>query len=144
MRGMARADDGLPEALEAPALPYVVGVQWHPEELARTEQTSANLFYDFIKAAAGPWRSQAPDGWTNQFRAGCAALANGTGHAATNGDGSNGVSGSGAGRDAASDFVVQLETSPPRPPPRARHGASPRRRHARCEAFSACGGLWDG
>ena len=91
LRVVARADDGLPEALEAPALPYVVGVQWHPEELARTDQTSANLFYDFIKAAAGPWRSQAPEGWTNQFRAGCAALLNGTGHAATNGDGSNGV-----------------------------------------------------
>ena len=91
LRVVARADDGLPEALEAPALPYVVGVQWHPEELARTDQTSANLFYDFVKAAAGPWRSQTPEGWTNQFRAGCAALANGTGHAATNGDGGNGV-----------------------------------------------------
>jgi len=91
LRVVARADDGLPEALEAPALPYVVGVQWHPEELARTDQTSANLFYDFIKAAAGPWRSQAPEGWTNQFRAGCAALANSAAHPATNGDGSNGV-----------------------------------------------------
>ncbi len=91
LRVVARADDGLPEALEAPALPYVVGVQWHPEELARTDQMSANLFYDFIKAAAGPWRSQAPDGWSAQFRAGCAALANGAGYATANGDGANGV-----------------------------------------------------
>ena len=94
LRVVARADDGLPEALEAPALPYVVGVQWHPEELAKTDQTSANLFYDFVKAAAGPWRSQAPEGWTNQFRAGCEALANGTVHAATNGDGANGIAAS--------------------------------------------------
>jgi putative glutamine amidotransferase len=62
LRVVARADDGLPEAVEAPALPYVVGVQWHPEELAKTDQMSANLFYDFVRAAAGPWRSQAPEG----------------------------------------------------------------------------------
>jgi len=74
LRVVARADDGLPEALEAPSLPYVVGVQWHPEELARTDQMSANLFYDFIKAAAGPWRSQAPAEWADQFCAGRAAL----------------------------------------------------------------------
>ena len=74
LRVVARADDGLPEALEAPSLPYVVGVQWHPEELARTDQMSANLFYDFIMAAAGPWRSQAPAEWADQFRAGCATL----------------------------------------------------------------------
>ncbi len=94
LRVVARADDGLPEALEAPALPYVVGVQWHPEELAKTDQTSANLFYDFVKAAAGPWRSQAPEGWSSQFRAGCAAMANGAGHASTNGDGANGIAAS--------------------------------------------------
>jgi putative glutamine amidotransferase len=79
LRVVARADDGLPEAVEAPALPYIVGVQWHPEELAKTDQMSANLFYDFVKAAAGPWRSQAPEGWSQQFRAGCAALRNGEG-----------------------------------------------------------------
>jgi putative glutamine amidotransferase len=77
LRVVARADDGLPEALEAPALPYIVGVQWHPEELAKTDQMSANLFYDFVRAAAGPWRSQAPEGWLEQFRSGCAALVNG-------------------------------------------------------------------
>ncbi|HHW87079.1 MAG TPA: gamma-glutamyl-gamma-aminobutyrate hydrolase family protein, partial [Chloroflexi bacterium] len=77
LRVVARADDGLPEALEAPALPYVVGVQWHPEELAKTDQMSANLFYDFVRAAAGPWRSQTPEGWAAQFRAGCAAMVKG-------------------------------------------------------------------
>jgi putative glutamine amidotransferase len=89
LRVVARADDGLPEAVEAPALPYVVGVQWHPEELAKTDQMSANLFYDFVRAAAGPWHSQAPDGWAQQFRVGCAAVVNGsqnTGTSVTNGD----------------------------------------------------------
>lgn len=85
LRVVARAEDGLPEAVEAPALPYVVGVQWHPEELAKTDQMSANLFYDFVRAAAGPWRSQTPEGWSHQFRAGCAALVNGGDFVETNG-----------------------------------------------------------
>jgi putative glutamine amidotransferase len=72
LRVVARADDGLPEALEAPALPFVVGVQWHPEELAKTDQTSANLFYDFARAAAGDWRSQVPAEWAANFRQICA------------------------------------------------------------------------
>ena len=88
LRVVARADDGLPEAVEAPALPYIVGVQWHPEELAKTDQMSANLFYDFVKAAAGPGRSQAPEGGSPQFRAGGAAL--------RNGEGTGGVSNGGA------------------------------------------------
>jgi putative glutamine amidotransferase len=79
LRVVAYADDGLPEAVEAPALPYVVGVQWHPEELAKTDQMSANLFYDFVRAAAGPWRSQTPKGWSQQFRVGCAAMMNSAG-----------------------------------------------------------------
>lgn len=74
LRVTARADDGLPEALEMPALPYVVGVQWHPEELSKTDQLSANLFYDFVQAAAGDWRTQTPAGWQQMFLAGCSAL----------------------------------------------------------------------
>lgn len=90
LRVVARADDGLPEAVEAPALPYVVGVQWHPEELAKTDQMSANLFYDFVRAAAGPWRSQTPEEWTQQFQVGCAAVMNDPSNIETgamNGDG---------------------------------------------------------
>ncbi|MFZ1771772.1 MAG: gamma-glutamyl-gamma-aminobutyrate hydrolase family protein [Caldilinea sp.] len=90
LRVVARADDGLPEAVEAPVLPYIVGVQWHPEELAKTDQMSANLFYDFVRAAAGPWRSQAPEGWSQQFRAGCAALLNGDGAGEAGDNGANG------------------------------------------------------
>ncbi|MBK8050091.1 MAG: gamma-glutamyl-gamma-aminobutyrate hydrolase family protein [Anaerolineales bacterium] len=74
LRVVARADDGLPEALEAPALPFVVGVQWHPEELAKTDQMSANLVYDFVYTAAGDWRNQVPDEWSHQFRQVCMQL----------------------------------------------------------------------
>ena len=57
LRVVARADDGLAEALEAPELPFVLGVQWHPEELAKTDHHSASLFFDFVRAASGEWRN---------------------------------------------------------------------------------------
>lgn len=66
LRVVARAEDGLPEAIELPVLPFIVGVQWHPEELATTDQHSTNLFYDFVEAAAGEWRNQLPVDWHNQ------------------------------------------------------------------------------
>lgn len=68
LRVVARAEDGLPEAIEAPVLPYMVGVQWHPEELATTDQHSSNLFYHFVVAAASAWQSQVPPDWTAQFQ----------------------------------------------------------------------------
>lgn len=67
LRVVARAEDGLAEAIELPVLPYVVGVQWHPEELATTDQHHSNLFYDFIAAAASDWPSQVPPEWPRQF-----------------------------------------------------------------------------
>ena len=67
LRAVARAEDGLVEALEMPMLPYVLGVQWHPEELAKTDQLSTSLFYSFVRAAAGDWRRAVPDGWSRQF-----------------------------------------------------------------------------
>jgi putative glutamine amidotransferase len=74
LRVVARAEDGLPEALEAPQLPFVVGVQWHPEELSKTDQMSANLFYNFVAAAAGDWRASVPTGWSAEFAAACTTL----------------------------------------------------------------------
>ncbi|MEZ4615255.1 MAG: gamma-glutamyl-gamma-aminobutyrate hydrolase family protein [Caldilineaceae bacterium] len=58
LRVVARSADGLPEALEMTNLPYAVGVQWHPEELATKDANSHGLFYDFVCAAAacGPSR----------------------------------------------------------------------------------------
>ena len=94
LRVVARAEDGLPEALEAPALPFAVGVQWHPEELAKTDQMSTNLFYHFVSAAAGDWREQAPAGWREQFALGCRAFSrNGASHATNGHHASNGVIG---------------------------------------------------
>lgn len=73
LRVVARAEDGLPEAIELPLLPFVVGVQWHPEELAKTDQHSSNIFYDFACAAAEEWRNQTPAHWHERFQEICAA-----------------------------------------------------------------------
>lgn len=67
LRIVARAEDGLPEAVEVPPLPFAVGVQWHPEELAKTNQLSGSLFAEFLRAAAGDWRNQVPAGWREYF-----------------------------------------------------------------------------
>ncbi len=69
LRVVGIAEDGLAEALEMPGLPFAVGVQWHPEELAKTDGLSAGLFYDFIRTAASEWRAEVPAGWRDQFRA---------------------------------------------------------------------------
>jgi putative glutamine amidotransferase len=58
LRVVAVTEDGLVEGVEAPDLPFVVAVQWHPEELARTDSHSPHLFYDFVCAAGGDWRSE--------------------------------------------------------------------------------------
>lgn len=68
VRVVGIADDGLAEAVEVPELPFVVGVQWHPEELAKTDQHSAGLFSNFIDAASGDWRGQAPWDWREHLR----------------------------------------------------------------------------
>lgn len=47
----AQAPDGLIEAIERPDRPFVVGVQWHPEELYRAEPSWASLFRAFVDAA---------------------------------------------------------------------------------------------
>ncbi|MCC6454811.1 MAG: gamma-glutamyl-gamma-aminobutyrate hydrolase family protein [Caldilineaceae bacterium] len=63
LRAVALTEDGLVEGVEVPELPFVVGVQWHPEELARTDQYSSSLFYDFVCAAATEWRAAVPAEW---------------------------------------------------------------------------------
>jgi hypothetical protein len=47
-----------------PELPFAVGVQWHPEELAKTDEMSAGLFYGLVSAAASEWHVQVPEGWS--------------------------------------------------------------------------------
>lgn len=81
LRVVAIAEDGLAEAVEVPELPFALGVQWHPEELAKTDQHSAGLFTDFLTAAASDWRSAVPTGWTESFRERVNRLApSGNGH----------------------------------------------------------------
>ena len=46
----AFAPDGVIEAVECPERPFVVGVQWHPEEIAH-RPSMASLFEGFVQAA---------------------------------------------------------------------------------------------
>lgn len=69
LSAVAKSEDGLVEAVEVPELPFVLGVQWHPEELAKTDQHSSSLFYDFVRASADDWREEIPIGWKERFLA---------------------------------------------------------------------------
>jgi putative glutamine amidotransferase len=51
LRVSAVAPDGLIEGLETADGHYLVGVQWHPEELAESQPGMQRLFTDFIAAA---------------------------------------------------------------------------------------------
>ncbi len=52
LRVVARAPDGVIEGLECPDRSFVIGVQWHPEEMAPAEPTQARLFAAFVAACA--------------------------------------------------------------------------------------------
>ncbi len=58
LKVVAKDEAGVVEAVEMPDAPWVVGVQWHPEELAKTDSYSTRLFFDFVRAAASDWRSR--------------------------------------------------------------------------------------
>ena len=45
----ARSPDGIIEAIEHTGRKFVVGVQWHPERLWRTEPVHRNIFAEFIR-----------------------------------------------------------------------------------------------
>lgn len=45
------SDDGTIEAIEIKGLPFVVGVQWHPEAMFSTSDSMRALFSAFIKSA---------------------------------------------------------------------------------------------
>ena len=51
LRVVAKSPDGVVEALEDPAFPFVLGVQWHPEMLAKTMSRHRALFEAFVRAA---------------------------------------------------------------------------------------------
>jgi len=46
------SEDGLVEAVEAPNHPFLVGVQWHPEELWQQDRLHLRLFAGLMEAAA--------------------------------------------------------------------------------------------
>jgi len=48
---VARAPDGIVEAIELPDHPFALGVQWHPENIAQQPEMRG-LFEAFIAAAA--------------------------------------------------------------------------------------------
>ena len=48
---VARATDGLIEAIESNDHPFVLGVQWHPEELVQDAPPMRRLFEVFVSAA---------------------------------------------------------------------------------------------
>lgn len=52
LRAVGFADDGLIEAAEAPGRRFVLGVQWHPEELVRVTEHAARLFRAFVVTAS--------------------------------------------------------------------------------------------
>lgn len=58
-----RASDGLVEAIEAADGRYAVGVQWHPEMLARTDEATRRLFASFLDAAAAYRRGRLVPGY---------------------------------------------------------------------------------
>jgi putative glutamine amidotransferase len=47
----AVAPDGIPEAVEAPDKRFVLGVQWHPEELVDSDPRHRQIFEHFVAAA---------------------------------------------------------------------------------------------
>lgn len=48
----AVAPDGCVEAIESKGSHYIMGVQWHPEMLADTQENMKNIFSDLIKVAS--------------------------------------------------------------------------------------------
>jgi putative glutamine amidotransferase len=50
LRVTAHAPDGVVEGLEDPSHPFYLGVQWHPEDMAR-EESATSLFGAFVEAA---------------------------------------------------------------------------------------------
>lgn len=49
-RVSARSEDGLAEAVEHRDLPFVVGVQWHPERMWKKDKQQLRLFQAFVTA----------------------------------------------------------------------------------------------
>lgn len=53
----AKTSDGLIEAIEDPMYPFLIGVEWHPEELTDTDARWKKLFVAFINATRDAHRT---------------------------------------------------------------------------------------
>ncbi len=51
LRVAATSADGVVEAVEDPAYDFVLGVQWHPEDMAAQDAVQKRLFDEFVKRA---------------------------------------------------------------------------------------------
>jgi len=49
---VARSPDGIIEAVESPIHRFMLGVQWHPEDLMQHDHTMKHLFESLVQAAA--------------------------------------------------------------------------------------------
>lgn len=64
----AHSPDGLVEAIECPALPFLLGVQWHPERL-RIDISQRRIFHAFVKASGVSGRSRkSSESWISEAR----------------------------------------------------------------------------
>ena len=54
---VAQAQDGIIEAVEMPDRAFVIGVQWHPEDMTATQPHAERLFRAFVAAASPRSRS---------------------------------------------------------------------------------------
>jgi putative glutamine amidotransferase len=45
-----RAEDGIVEAIEHPAKPFAIAVQWHPEGMFRSDRYARRIFEAFVAA----------------------------------------------------------------------------------------------
>jgi putative glutamine amidotransferase len=50
LEAVGHAPDGVVEALELPGAPFVVAVQWHPEDMVGEFESARRLFSAFVKA----------------------------------------------------------------------------------------------
>jgi len=62
LRVVARAPDGIIEAVEDPSHPWRIGVQWHPERSKVELDRQQRLFDDLVRAAQARKASSAPSG----------------------------------------------------------------------------------
>ena len=60
LRIVALAEDGIIEALEAPAHPWMIAVQWHPEVTAAHDKSQQALFDGLVAKAREHQREQVP------------------------------------------------------------------------------------